>query len=334
MAKPHQLVMQEIHESVVAAAAAVVVQGQVPSGAGTDLPSSSAVPSPSAQAVVPKNAKPGDTFFATGADGQPVQVSVPEGAQPGDSIPVPWAYLPQATVVGVPIARGDSFTLEEGRLEAEPSAQDNTSSGFGLYILGWFAFCLLGPFGPLCWFVGWAQHYQRPREERHLYPKEAAVAKLSCLTGLTAFGCHLFLAFAVMGWLHRGSRLCVDVYEKPQCMRRPIPGLPVGVQFMVFCSKECSMGGCYDDYVAGGRSMYNEDSLICGAALQSGAVQEGHGGVVLVTMLEKQFILQPIFDVIDQNISSGTWDNSSDFVHTIAHNMTLATSTATSSFHR
>mmetsp|Transcript_98812 Transcript_98812/g.265429 ORF Transcript_98812/g.265429 Transcript_98812/m.265429 type:complete len:379 (+) Transcript_98812:90-1226(+) len=333
MAKPHQRVMQEIHESVVAAAAAVVVQGQVPLGAGTDLPTSSAVPSPSAQAVVPKNAKPGDTFFATGADGQPVQVSVPEGAQPGDSIPVPWAYLPQATVVGVPIARGDSFTLEEGRLEAEPSTQDNTSSGFGLYILGWFTCCFLGPCGSLCWFANWARHYQRPKEERHLYPKEAAVAKLSCFTGLTVLACHIVLIIMLFSWWNRDSnhtynQLCANMYQQPQCMRTPRPDLPMGVQFLVYCPKECGPVKCYEGYVDGSSGVYAQDSLICGAALQSGDVLEGHGGVVLVTSLDGQFFIQAV-EIIDQNFTNQTWDNSSDSVHTIAHNITHATSTST-----
>mmetsp|Transcript_58841 Transcript_58841/g.190501 ORF Transcript_58841/g.190501 Transcript_58841/m.190501 type:complete len:371 (-) Transcript_58841:489-1601(-) len=325
MAQPQQ---HEMHENV---AAAGVVQGWAPSAAV--LPTISASPRHSTQALVPKDARPGDTFFATGADGQPVQVTVPDGAQPGDSVPVPQASVPQAMVVGVPIVRGNSFTLEEGRLEVEPVEHDTTRAEWILYILGWFTCCFLGPCGPLCWFANWARHYQRPKEERHLYPKEAAVAKLSCFTCLTVLACHIVLIIMLFSWWNRHSnhtysQLCTNMYQQPQCMRKPRPDLPMGVQFLAYCPKECGSARCYEGYVDGSSGVYAEDSLICGAALQSGAVLEGHDGVVLVRSLDGKFIIQPV-EIIDQNSTNQTWDNSSDSVHTIAHNITHATSTST-----
>mmetsp|Transcript_23277 Transcript_23277/g.78811 ORF Transcript_23277/g.78811 Transcript_23277/m.78811 type:complete len:355 (-) Transcript_23277:404-1468(-) len=331
---------------------AAVVQGQPPSDADYVAAEPAA-----AEVVVPKNMWPGDTFFATGPDGQVVKVIVPEGARPGDSIPVEQAYRPHATVVGVPIAGSDTYAVEEGRrFDADWSADQTPAGGWaavgcGLYILGWLTCWFLGPCGPICWFATWARHYQRPKEERDLYPREARIAKLSCCTGITALAGHIVFVIVMLVWWGSGDLACTAMYAKPQCMRLLKPGIPVGVQFPVYCARKCGPARCYEKYIAGGPDGYSDDSLICGAALQSGAVEPGRGGVVMVTIIDGQpsypstkknglksrtargsmtsFIVQPVFQGISQNATNGTWNNSSGSENTIVRNMTTATSTST-----
>jgi len=257
------------------------------------------------EAFVPKGAKPGDTFSATTPAGQVVRVVVPEGAEPGDAVPVDlatatavgapaagahvsWGAAPPVQgqiVVGVPIGRADSFTLEEGR---RPADRDENQANFGwtMYALGWCACCFLGPFGPICWFGAWLGHRLRPKEQRAQYPHERSVATLSCCTGISALVVHLVLVLGVFYYLRGANKACHAMYNQQKCISRRRPLLTfadVGAEWKAECPADCGPAHCYNKYVWGGwNGVYAEDSMLCGAALQSGVLEEGKGGWVLI----------------------------------------------------
>mmetsp|Transcript_37704 Transcript_37704/g.94627 ORF Transcript_37704/g.94627 Transcript_37704/m.94627 type:complete len:379 (-) Transcript_37704:210-1346(-) len=248
-------------------------------------------------ALVPKGAQPGDTFSTTTPAGQLVQLIVPVGAKPGDAIPVnlatvtamdvhaaagaPHIGAPFAqgdVVVGVPIGRVDSFTLEEGGRANEPD-ETQASFGWAMYALGWCACCFLGPFGPICWFGAWIGHRARPKEDRPNYPRERAIARLSCCTGVSALVAHLVLAIALFYYMRGATKACHEMYQQQRCINRPLfTFADVGAGWEIECPADCGPSFCYDNYVWGGSDgVYAEDSMLCGAALQSGVVEEGKG---------------------------------------------------------
>eukprot|EP00428_Durinskia_dybowskii_P037430 CAMPEP_0170280444 /NCGR_PEP_ID=MMETSP0116_2-20130129/40235_1 /TAXON_ID=400756 /ORGANISM="Durinskia baltica, Strain CSIRO CS-38" /LENGTH=361 /DNA_ID=CAMNT_0010531773 /DNA_START=111 /DNA_END=1196 /DNA_ORIENTATION=- len=248
-------------------------------------------------ATIPKGLLPGERFAASRPDGEQVEVFVPEGAAPGDVVEVPWSVAPASptpVVIGVPIdgVGGDMSDISERDLERgsmTTRAQKASEWGWTMYFVGWCFCCFCGPIGWIFWFCTWLTHYSRPKQARRDFPRERAVARLSCCTGLSAMVVHVVAAAVVYSIYRRGVKSCHELYTTPACMETPASGLWPGALIVFDCPRVCAQASCYSGAVFGGSDgEYAQGSAICGAALQAGVFADGVGGQVLVEVMDYQ----------------------------------------------